>query len=159
MSVLLIEAKSLSRVPLFATPWTVVFQAPPSMEFSRPEYWSGLPFLSPGGLPNPGIKPMSPALQAGALPSEPPGKQYCWYLYKMMLSKSFWLFNPMIFLHWLSLFRTNAVKSVMYLVPLINYTSERAKWKMMTSISGEKFPLTSQESGGGLKQECEPLAC
>ena len=44
------------------------------MEFSREEYWSGLPFLSPGDLPNPGIKPGSPALQGDSLPSEPPGK-------------------------------------------------------------------------------------
>ena len=49
-------------------------QAPPSMGFSRQEYWSGLPFPSPGDLPNPGIKPRSPALQADALTSEPPGK-------------------------------------------------------------------------------------
>ena len=44
------------------------------MEFSRQEYWSGLPFLSPGDLPEPGVGPMSPALQADSLPSEPPGK-------------------------------------------------------------------------------------
>ena len=49
-------------------------QAPPSMGFSRQEYWSGLPFLSPGDLPNPGIEPRSPALQADILPSKPPGK-------------------------------------------------------------------------------------
>ena len=55
-------------------PWTVVCQAPLSMEFSRQEYWSGLPFPSTGDLPNPGIKPGSPALQADSLPSEPPGK-------------------------------------------------------------------------------------
>ena len=67
---------SLSRVRLFATPWTVPYQAPPSMGFSRQEYWSGLPFPSPGDLPNPGIKPGSPALQTDALPSEPPGKPY-----------------------------------------------------------------------------------
>ena len=66
--------KSLSRVRLFATAWTVAYQAPPSMEFSRQEYWSGLPFPSPGDLPAPGIKPGSPTLQADALPSEPPGK-------------------------------------------------------------------------------------
>ena len=68
------KVKSLSRVRLFATPWTVAYQAPPSMGFSRQEYWSGLPFPSPGDLPNPGIEPGSPALQADALPSEPPGK-------------------------------------------------------------------------------------
>ena len=64
--------KSLSRVRLFATLWT--YQAPPSMGFSRQEYWSGLPFPSPGDLPNPGIEPRSPALQADAVTSEPPGK-------------------------------------------------------------------------------------
>ena len=60
------KVKSLSRVQLFATPWTVAYQAPPSMGFSRQECWSGLPFPSPGDLPNPGIKPGSPALQADA---------------------------------------------------------------------------------------------
>ena len=61
--------------PTLATPWTVVFQAPLSMGFSRQEYWSGLPFPSPGDLLDPGTEPGSPALQADALPSEPPGKQ------------------------------------------------------------------------------------
>ena len=64
----------LSCVRLFVTPWTVVYEAPPSMGFSRQEYWSGLPFPSPGDLPDPGIKPQSPALQADTLPSKPPGK-------------------------------------------------------------------------------------
>ena len=66
--------KSLSRVRLFATPWTVAYQASPSMGFSSQEYWSGLPFPSPGDLPNPGIEPGSPTLEADALTSEPPGK-------------------------------------------------------------------------------------
>ena len=66
--------KLLSRVQLFVTPRTVAHQAPPSMGFSRQEYWSGLPFHSPGDLPDPGIQPGSPALQADALTSEPPGK-------------------------------------------------------------------------------------
>ena len=66
--------KSLSRVRLFRTPWTVACQAPLSMEFSRQEYWSGLPFPSLGDLPNLGIKPGSSALQADSLSSEPPGK-------------------------------------------------------------------------------------
>ena len=65
--------KSLSRVQLFATPWTVAYQASPSMGFSRQECWSGLPFPSPGDLPDPGIEPGSPALQADALLSKPPG--------------------------------------------------------------------------------------
>ena len=68
------EVKLLSHVRLFATPWTVAYQAPPSMGFSRQEYLSGLPFPSPGDLPDPGIKPGSPALEADALTSEPPGK-------------------------------------------------------------------------------------
>ena len=66
--------KSLSHVWLFVTPWTVASQAPPSMGFSRQEYLNGLPFLPPRDLPDPGIKPRSPALQADALLSEPPGK-------------------------------------------------------------------------------------
>ena len=64
--------KSLSRVWLFATPRTVAHQAPPSMEFSRQDYWSRLLFPSAGYLSNPGMKPGSPTLQADALPSEPP---------------------------------------------------------------------------------------
>ena len=56
-----------------ATPWTVAYQVPPSMGFSRQECWSGLPFPSPGDLPNPGIEPGSPTLQADALLSELPG--------------------------------------------------------------------------------------
>ena len=66
--------KSLSRVRLFATPWTVAHQAPPSVGFSRQEYWSGLPFPSPGDLPNPGIEPRSPAFQADTLTSALTGK-------------------------------------------------------------------------------------
>ena len=69
-----VKVKSLSHVGLFATPWTVAYQTPLSMEFSRQEYSNGLPFPSPGGLPNPGIKPGSPALQTDALLSEPLGK-------------------------------------------------------------------------------------
>ena len=70
-----VKVKSLSRIRLFATPWTVAHQAPLSMGFSRQEYWSGLPFPSPGDLPNPGIKSRSPALQADTLTSEPPKNQ------------------------------------------------------------------------------------
>ena len=65
-----IEMKSLSRVRLFETPWTVAHQSPLSMGFSRQEYWSGLPFLSPGDLPDAGIEPGSPALQADSLLTE-----------------------------------------------------------------------------------------
>ena len=54
--------KSLSRVRLFATPWSVAYQAPPSTGFSRQEDWSGLPFPSPGDLPDPGVEPRFPTL-------------------------------------------------------------------------------------------------
>ena len=65
-----VKVKSLSRVQLFVTPWTVAYQAPPSMGFSKQEHWSGLPFPSPGDLPDPGIEPRSPALEADALTSD-----------------------------------------------------------------------------------------
>ena len=67
-----VKVKSLTRVRLFATPWTVAYQAPPSMGFSRKECWSGLPLPSPGDPPDPGMEPKSPTLQTDALPSEPP---------------------------------------------------------------------------------------
>ena len=66
--------KSLHGVRLFATPWTVAYQASPSMGFSSQEYWSGLPFPFPGDLPDPEIEPGSPALEADALTTEPLGK-------------------------------------------------------------------------------------
>ena len=78
------KVKWLSHVQLFLPPWTVACQAPLPMGFSRQEYWSGLPFPSPGDLPNPGIKPGSPELQSGSLPSEPPAKLlqvYSWVIF------------------------------------------------------------------------------
>ena len=66
--------KSLSRVQLFATPRTVAHQVSPSMEFSRQEYWTGLPFPSPGDVPDPEIEPRSPTLQVDSLPAKPQGK-------------------------------------------------------------------------------------
>ena len=69
------KVKSLSHVRLFETPWNVAYQAPLSMEFSRQEYWGGLPFPPPGDLPDPRIEPGSPALHANALLSEPPGNR------------------------------------------------------------------------------------
>ena len=71
--------KLLSCVRLFVTPWTVAYQAPPSMGFSRQEYWSGLPFPAPGDLRNSGIEPRLPHCRQTLLPSEPPGK-ICIYL-------------------------------------------------------------------------------
>ena len=69
-----VKVKSLSHVRLFATLWTVAHQVPPSVGFSRQDYWSGLQFPSPGDLSNPGIEPRSPTLQADTLTSEPPEK-------------------------------------------------------------------------------------
>ena len=85
----LVHRSSLSGfscVWLFVIPWTIAHQAPPSMELSRQEYWSGLPFPTPGDLPDPGIEPKSPvasALAGGFFPPEPPGKPIdgqCWPL-------------------------------------------------------------------------------
>ena len=64
----------LSRIQLFMTPWTIAHLAPLSVEFSRQEYWCGLPFPSPGDLPVPVTEPGSPALQADSLLDAPPGK-------------------------------------------------------------------------------------
>ena len=74
-----VKVKSLSRVQLFVTTWTVAYQAPPSMGFSRQEYWSGLPFPSAGDLHDPAIEPESPAFQADALTSEPPWNNLSWW--------------------------------------------------------------------------------
>ena len=69
-----VKVKLFSCVRLFVTPWPVAYQASRSMGFSRQKYWSGLPFASPGDLPDPRIEPGFPTLEADALPSEPPGK-------------------------------------------------------------------------------------
>ena len=69
-----VPAQSLSHVQFSDTQWTMARQAPLSMEFSKQEYWSGLPCPLPGDLPHPGIEPGSPALQAEYLPSDSPGK-------------------------------------------------------------------------------------
>ena len=92
--------KLLSHVRLFAIPWTVAYQAPPSMGFSRQEYWSGLPFPCPV----PGIEPGSPAFQADTLTSEPPGDQLYWKgkvfssigFYKMLIGEVYYP-NPFKF--------------------------------------------------------------
>ena len=69
-----VKVKLLSRVRLFAIPWTPLYQAPLSIEFSRQEYWSGLPPPNSGDLPNPGVELTSPAVAGNSLSSEPPGK-------------------------------------------------------------------------------------
>ena len=78
------KVKSLSRVRLFVTPWTVAYQAPPSMGFSRQEYWSGLPFPSPGDLTDPGIEPRSPEFQADVLTSEPKYSKFLRFHYVLV---------------------------------------------------------------------------
>ena len=100
--------KLRSHVQLFATPWTVAQQVPLSMGFSRPEYWSGLPFPSPGELPNPGIEPRSPVLQEDSLPSETPRKPY-WEEGEWQTSKNSYqsittllLFTVLSYFWWLS---------------------------------------------------------
>ena len=73
----MLRAQLFSHVRLFATPWTVARQVPLSMGFSRQEYWSRLPFPSPGDIPDPWIEPtslMSPALPGRFITTEPPGK-------------------------------------------------------------------------------------
>ena len=79
----------LSCVQVFLILWTVALQAPLSMGCSRQEYWSGLPFPSPGDLPHPRIKPRSPGWQAGSLPAELPGKPHLYAgIYKLELVSS-----------------------------------------------------------------------
>ena len=100
---LMLLEKSLSHLWLFATPWTVAYQALPYMGFSRQEYWRGLPFPSPGDLPDPGIKPRSPALQADTLPCEPPEFHYI-SLKKKIVDQSLYLdFNSVqLFTKWIN---------------------------------------------------------
>ena len=82
------------------SPWTVAHQAPLSMGFSRPEYWSGLPFPSPGHLPNSGIEPGSPELQADSLLSEPPGKSLKYLMLCKCYVNSCWLMTNSSFALW-----------------------------------------------------------
>ena len=102
------KVKSLSHVQLFVTPWTIACQAPPSMGFSRQEHWSGLPFPSPGDLPDPGMDPGSPALQEDPLPSEPPGNPTYQFrsvqFSSVQLLSRVWLFATpcIVFLRWVT---------------------------------------------------------
>ena len=116
--------KSLSRVHLFATPWTAAYKASLSMEFSRQEYWSRLPFPSPGDLPHPGIKPGSPALQADALSSEPPGKPPKWFL---GFPKTLLPFSPTLM--W----------KLLYFLPIFDQTTSLPRIQQTVS------PLTMQD--------------
>ena len=86
-------AESLQSCPT-TTPWTVAHQAPLYVGFSRQEYWSGLPFPSPGDLPNPGIEPRSPVLQADPLPTELQGMLVSidWFIYAIKWEKTYFIF-------------------------------------------------------------------
>ena len=83
-----VKVKSLSRVRIFATPWTVAHNAPLSMGFPRQEYWSGLPFPSLGNLPDPGMEPVSPALADRFFTTEPPGTTPTPNVFPVILCKS-----------------------------------------------------------------------
>ena len=101
--------------PTLCDPWTMACQAPLSMEFSRQEYWSGLPLPSPGDLPDLGIKPRSPALQADSLPSEPPGKpmnvqQKPLYVSENAITRGFLNLNLNFTLCWLVYYKENEKK-------------------------------------------------
>ena len=100
------EVKSLSHVWLSSTPWTVAYLAPPSMEFSRQEYWSGLPFPSPGDLPDPGIEPGSPAFQADALTSEPPVKPLNEWKHKINIAQENTLLLKSAYIHEVLIYRS-----------------------------------------------------
>ena len=98
-----VKVKSLSYVPLFATPWTVTYEAPPSMEFSGQECWNGLPFPSPGDLPDTGIEPGSPVLQADIWATREAPGQYaatlmCWLLTGLCEHSNLWLLCGISFL-------------------------------------------------------------
>ena len=95
--IIIIIIHSLSHVQFFATPWTVAHQASLSMGVSRQEYWSGLTFPSPGDLPDPGIKPRSPILQADTLTSEPPEKSLLLLLRALKCLSKPSIFNKTIF--------------------------------------------------------------
>ena len=92
-----VKVKSLSHVQFFVTPWTVVCQAPLSMEFFRQEYWSRLPFSTPGDLPQTGIKPSSPAFPARAgrfSTTEPHGNPSVSHVSTLYRSLLKWYTNP-----------------------------------------------------------------
>ena len=98
-----VKVKSLSHIQLLATPWTAAYQAPLSMGFSRQEYRSGLPFPSPGDLPNPGIEPRSPALQADALTSEPSLNSFCFsWIGIDSQERAFWMIGSVNSIHLVS---------------------------------------------------------
>ena len=125
-----VKVKSLSRVRLFATSWTAAHQVPPSMGFSRQEYWSGLPFPFPGYLPNQGIEPRSPAMRADTLTSEPPWNPFnlkIFLIFKFQPWKNGYTFKMISSICYCS-FRVGPKRvlmpSVTYTNKVTNFTSE-----------------------------------
>ena len=139
---------SVSHVWLFVTPWTVAHQTALSVEFSSKEYWSGLPFPSPGDLPVPGIKPRSPAFQEDSLPSKPPGKIYTvykllWCLPKFLKLSEIHTFLPIdslkdmaIIKIWQSVLTWQTFATVNCFLPLGNFLHVASK----ISHSNSDFP-------------------
>ena len=136
------------------TPWTVAHQAPLSMDFSRQEYWSGLPFSSPGDLPDPGIKPRSPALQADSLLSEPPFfyyiPQYFFFLVdlcvlcKTLLSILFFCKYPLSIFHPSFIVSLVEQKSLTFMIKtLVSHTRYKKKWpkRKDDQFSCKQMPL------------------
>ena len=106
----------VSNFQLFATPWTIQ-----SVEFSRPEYWCGQPFLSPGDLPKPGIEPGSPALQADSLPTELSGKpRYTLLNIKRIINKDL-LFSPANSAQYSAIYRKRIWKKIYVYIELTQF--------------------------------------
>ena len=141
------KVKPLSHVWLFATPWTIAYQASPSMGFSKQEYRSGLPFPSPGDLPNPGIEPRSPALQADALPSRPPSKMqqnFVWLSRQGLRGPySFRICSLGIWLPW-----TEAWGILPKRTQSISADSLSEHWSVHEAISEQPKPQTAKGSLG-----------
>ena len=134
--------KSLSCVQLFATPWTVAYQAPPSMGFSRQGYLSGVPFPSPGDLPNWGIKPGSPALQADSLLSEPPGKP----ILKIIRSKTYEIWTSLVVQGWDSALPMQGAQSLVgewrfHMCGVTRKKSQTKKCKYLQKIHTPQYSL------------------
>ena len=119
---------------LFATPWSVPHQAPLSMGFSRQEYWSGLPFPSPGNLPDSGVKPESPALEGGFLTTEPPGKCPRFTLLIIENHKKFFKSHLLIFTDYkLKLRKLKHENTYIYTPLILKVKSSHSIWPLENS--------------------------
>ena len=137
--------KSLSCVQLFATPWTVAHQAPPSVEFSRQEYWSGLSFPSPGDLPDLGIEPRSPTLKADALPSEPPGKSIYIHIHSFSLLSGIPVYDYFITYLFISYLQTFRLFRVFVIINTQAGTSLIVQWlRFLTPSAGHPRLIPDQ---------------